>query len=121
MKIPKLAIVTIIALSAIACGSAGGAEFMTGKALLRICEDKTPHGYDAGICVGYVSGGSDQLDGLKGSALPELNYCLPSTVSTGELRDVVVNYMKRHPERLDQQASFLIFEALTSAFACAAN
>ncbi|HYB10827.1 MAG TPA: Rap1a/Tai family immunity protein [Alphaproteobacteria bacterium] len=121
MKSPKLAIFIFASLILVAGGHAHGAEFLTGKALLSLCEDKTPHGYNPGICIGYISGASDQLDGLKGSALPDLNYCLPSTASTGELREVVVNFLKQHPERLDQQASFLIFDALTRAYACAAH
>ena len=121
MKFSKLAIFTIIGLGLGVCGNADAAEFMTGKSLLHVCEDSSPNGPSAGICIGYVSGASDQLDGMKGTVLPQLNYCLDKTVTTSQLRSLVVKYLRNHPESLDQAASYLIYDALTDAYPCAAH
>lgn len=61
------------------------------------------------LALGYVLGAADSLD--------QRSYCLPH-VQLGQIADVVVAYLKAHPERRHQMGAPLVHEALSSAFPC---
>jgi hypothetical protein len=66
--------------------------------------------FDAGRLMGYVSGVSDSLDDVR--------FCLPPRTTLGQVEEVVVNYLTRHPESNDRRALEVVTEALTEAFPC---
>lgn len=58
----------------------------TGLGLKRACEDESSQL----LCLGYIKGVVDALD-IYGAALrQEPLYCLPNTITMGDIRDVVV-------------------------------
>ena len=59
----------------------------------------------------YIIGGADQL------SLEEA-ICLPSTGESGQVIDVVKNYLINNPETRHHNAAALIFVALTDKFSC---
>lgn len=46
------------------------------------------------------------------------NICIPETATNEQLRLVVVKWMKEHPNKLGQHASYLAYAALQSAYLC---
>jgi hypothetical protein len=61
--------------------------------------------------VGYIDGIADAAVGL-GYA------CYPTAVTRAEIREVVIKYLRDHPERLGDQASMLVLNGLFDAFPC---
>jgi len=66
-----------------------------------------------GYCHSYVTG---LVNGLiaSGSGL----ICLPQGVTDTQLVMIVQNFMRSHPERLNQSATAVIGQAVTRAFPC---
>lgn len=60
---------------------------------------------------GYVDGIADGAVGL-GYA------CYPAGVARAEIREVVMKYLRDHPERLGDPASLLVLNALFEAYPC---
>jgi hypothetical protein len=90
----------------------------TGNDLLESCESND---FKQAFCLGYITGVTD-LDGADGSAFPERRRsCVAENVSNGQVRDVVVKYLKDHPEERHIQASILIVKAMAQAFPCKAK
>ena len=61
--------------------------------------------------VGYVDGIADAAAGL-GYA------CYPNGVGRDEIREVVLKYLRDHPERLGDPAALLVLNGLFEAFPC---
>jgi hypothetical protein len=90
----------------------------TGNDLLESCESRD---FKQAFCLGYITGVTD-FDGMDGAAFPERRRsCIPENVSNGQVRDVVVKYLKDHPEERHLLAAVLIVEAASKAFPCKAK
>jgi hypothetical protein len=66
--------------------------------------------YSAGVGDGYVLGVADALQGTS--------WCGVSGVTVGQLRSVVKNYVRNHPEELHLGAPAAVAGALRAAFPC---
>jgi Rap1a immunity proteins len=88
----------------------GKANFVSGNFLLEACE-KTDKVSDA-FCIGTILAYYDMLYEAG-------EYCGDESQRTsGQIRDVVVKFLREHPEHRDTRASGLGFIALTDAFNC---
>ena len=63
-------------------------------------------------CLAYVEGTVDALSVDKTICLPE------SHVTTGQVKDIIVNYLRDHPQNRHNSASLLAAIALNEAFPC---
>ena len=79
---------TVIVLVASCLGAQAG--FEDGNALFDACQDGNDN-VKWGYCTGYIGGVADSL--YAGSSL-----CLPDNVKFGQLRDVVAEWLRAHPE-----------------------
>ena len=61
----------------------------------------------AGYCTGLME------------ALVAFNSCIPNKVTRGQTSQIVIKYLREHPERLHEQAVWLAAKALDTAFPCA--
>ena len=87
-----------------------------GNELLALCNDD---GYFLqGTCLGIIKGTIVTLDNwaLANKTSP---YCRPDGATWGQMQDVVVSYLKRHPETRNESYSLLILKAQRSAWPCA--
>ena len=84
-------------------------QFVSGKQLLVNCESGVD--YAEGNCRGYVSGVFDNSINVN-------KQCLPQNATSGLRTKVVVEYLKKHPERLSTSASILVLAAINEAFPC---
>jgi len=75
------------------------------------------------VCVAYIRGAADALD-LVSRVLPErATICIPLNKPGGELRDEVLKYIYRNPDKveLDKDASGLVVNALIARWKCKSN
>ena len=80
----------------------------TGNKLLEECEAAEP--MRQAFCLAYIIGATD-VGGMDGQVFPERRRtCAPDGVSNGQLRDVVVKYLKEHPETRHYAAALLVGE-----------
>jgi hypothetical protein len=98
-------------------------HFFTGAELLRGCNADIADGVSTGICLGYITGVVDASTGAEIHAVLDdgtivLPLCLPEGVNDNTvLKDIVTNFMRKHPERLKDPAVYLVRTALKS-FGC---
>jgi len=84
--------------------------FQTGNELFDVCNvraDDQRHLF----CVGYVAGESDALNSQG-------TICTPKDVTVHETVDVILNYLRQHPEQRHMAAPALTGSALVQAFPC---
>lgn len=107
----------------------GAMAEISGNQLLNTCEIT-----EDGICLGFVSGAVAglnfggirvvMLEGIDGANKAEaslnaaIGICPPDGVDTGQTVDVVIKYLKAHPESRHQPAVRLVRESLAEAFPC---
>jgi hypothetical protein len=102
-------------------GSAFAAQaFFTGDDLLHQCNGSRDgervlvgkdYYYAIGVCVGYVMGISDMLS-TSGT------ICAVQHFSASQMGDIVIKYLRDHPERRHYSASDEIEVALKNALPC---
>ena len=84
------------------------AEFKDGNKLLS--EMNGSHGNQMSA-IGYVVGVADALMGIT--------FCGPSTVTAGQLHDMVKQYLEQYPADRHNSADRIINHVLKSAWPCA--
>ena len=100
------AVVSTIALACAIISPARAA--LTGNELYDVCLGDS---FDRGMCVGYALGVAEAA-GLAGVA------CIPPDVTRGQIKDVVVNYLRDHPADRNKSAYGLVTTALQSVWPC---
>lgn len=58
------------------------------------------------------------LDGIADAAVGLGYTCYPTEVTQAQLREVVMKYLRDHPERLNDPAPLLVLNGLLEAFPC---
>jgi len=108
MRIPAVTALTCILLGSITGN--GYAQDVTAQQLLALC---SPQASEAGhgICLGYIIGSFD-------TSVVRGGICAPPSLTHGQVRDTVLKFMRKHPERLQEPASHLIVTAMAEAFPC---
>jgi hypothetical protein len=92
-----------------------------GNYLSSMCEEKTA--VDKIACLAYITGATDAIqseraagyDDQKGYLFP---FCFHNGVIYQQITDVVVKYLRAHPETRNEAAPVLIARALEEAFPC---
>ncbi len=88
----------------------------TGNGLLDSCESKAEH--ERALCLGYITGVTD-MEGINTAAYPERGRTrISEDVTNSQVKDVVVKYLRDHPEDRHLLAAILIVEAVSRAFPC---
>lgn len=89
-------------------GSSAQAFFYDGNDLLRRLnfDDEVVQM----VALGYVAGVSDANKGRT--------HCMPNNVTTGQLRDMVRNYLNNNPAERHYTAHSIVREVLASVFPC---
>lgn len=109
--------VAVSVLATIVTSQPAAAAFNTGNEVLQKC-DEGADTQDIAYCLGYIAGAVDQI------AL-WTNYggknCIPSNATLGQMRDVIVKYLKDHPQDRHRSAPLLSYMALGEAYSCNVN
>ena len=89
--------------------------FMTGEELFRRCTDPSPNG---GVyCFGYIAAVNDSVKAYE-RWLNVREYCVQSTVTLAQLRDVFVDEGRNRPTALRGQAASFVVNAFKRHFPC---
>jgi hypothetical protein len=100
----------LLVLLAVGTAQAQRVSNVKGTTLMKACT-----GSSSAQCDAYVDGFSDAISaGGKERALA----CIPIAATGTELRDVLVKFLKEHPEDQHLKASTLASRAFTKAYPC---
>jgi Rap1a immunity proteins len=92
------------------------AHFVDGNALMDWCASGRIHsGPTDPMCIGYVAGISDALS-LTRTVLNNGTNCTPVGVTTGQLADVALDYLYRHPGDRHLSAAVIVVSAMGEAW-----
>jgi hypothetical protein len=67
--------------------------------------------FNNGVCGGYIEASEDIFETAG-------VVCPPAHVSNEQLVDIVIKHLVDHPEGREVQASYIVLDALKSAFPC---
>jgi hypothetical protein len=84
------------------------ADAFTGNELHQHCKS------NAYLCLGYTVGAGTMFEFQMRGEMP---LCVDG-VTINQVRDVVVKYLKDHPETRHEHALYLIARAMRESFAC---
>lgn len=103
----------LFAISLIAASNSAYAGFWTSTKLMQHLEEdmRGAATYDVGLESGYIMGIYDVADGVL--------VCAPDGVSLKQVKMVVFNHMKEHPELWSNFADQSVIKALQSTWPCA--
>jgi hypothetical protein len=95
-------------------------DFRTGREVLEKCAPTATPEIMKVHCLGYIQGISDALalatevaDGIYG-----YRACRPESITAGQLRDIVISYLKSHPEELRFKSPSVVVKILGETFPC---
>ena len=100
------------------------AAALTGNQLLRAC-GSAPSGEIA--CSFYVMGWRDAfmvttVTTYKAAEMlehnPKMTVCIPKAVENGQIKGVVLKYLRAHPATLHKDVAVLTWMAMKEAFPC---
>ena len=112
-----VSIVLIASTASVSAGSLKGAELLAMLAqepsndVNRIIAKTHAMGYLTGLLEALV---------MMNDINPEIqSFCLPSSgISAGEAKGLIVDWLKEHPQRQDEQARLLVLFFLQDVFPC---
>ncbi len=92
----------------------------TGNELLEMCDieltkdSSVSEFQDTAFCHGYIVGA---YEGMKYMAKQKV-WCRPEGVTFGQIKKVVIKYLKENPQRLHELYVELVLSAMREAFPC---
>jgi hypothetical protein len=93
--------------------------FISGNDLWTWCSSREVRSVN--LCLGYALGAADVWTVVSTRPQWDLaKVCLPSAVKPDQVRDVVIRYLREHPEDRHNPAALAAYSALKDAFPCAA-
>ncbi len=106
-----LSLAALMATSAPPLVSPAQAYFLDGDELMNNCSVKiADERFDPQICVTYIMGAYDAF--MFQRLIRNQPRCTPRTLTGGQLRDVVVEYLESHPDNRAMDASSLVWNAI---------
>jgi hypothetical protein len=107
----RVLLVSVVLFATAGVAKANGA-FYDGNQLYESCRQ------NRSVCMAYTIGVID-----ADTMLAELNHrrsiiCLPQNAVSGQLADIVYEYLQQHPETRQYTASSEVYTALAKAFPC---
>ena len=110
-KLLCASLVVVTGMSAPPLITPANAYFLDGDELMNHCSVTVPdEKYDPAICVTYIMGA---YDGFMFQRLTRNQpRCTPRTLTGGQLREVVVEYLQTHPDNRAMDSSALVWNAI---------
>lgn len=93
-----------------------GGHYYNGNELYSICSGDTY--VQKGACTGYIMGVSDGMQ-IIADISDARGTCVPDSVRSGQLRDVIMKHLRDNPEYRHKTASLLVLAAIMTSFPCA--
>ena len=86
------------------------AAFIDGNKLLEYAREEERSGNSSGMLLGYIAGVHDAFDSQV--------ICTPSNATLGQLKAIVIKFLKENPEVWAKNGDNVIYIALGKAFPC---
>lgn len=99
----RLLLITLLVTS-----TAARAEFLSGNDLLGHLDSDSSA--EKSFSLGYIAGVTD--------AASDILICAPTTITTGQARDIVWKHLRANPQTRHYTASSLVIEALRKVWPC---
>lgn len=86
--------------------------------------DKTPHEptgaelFSSGICIGYMKGYRDGVDGQNVFDVGGLVYCIPPEATNGQLAEIFAKWASSNPEQVHHSAAIGFARVMADSFPC---
>lgn len=97
-------------------------EAISGRELLDGCAEGAAPGAPNQYCMRYVFGLVQVVDTFQQADPTRKIFCInPNLVSLQQVTETTVNWLKKSPERLGEDAYKLVTEALHANYSCAAQ
>jgi hypothetical protein len=91
-------------------------QALSGRELLMACENAHD---ETQLCMTFVVGLVETVDTLQTQGQGEKLFCIdPQRVGPEEVRDKIVQWLKKNESRLQEEAYILASEALNHAYPC---
>lgn len=123
MKILLKMVFMFLLAGAVFAEEEGGAqpeeEAISGQELLDGCAEGAAPGAPNQYCMRYIFGLIQVVDMLQQSDPTQRIFCIdPRMVTLQEVTEKTVNWLKKTPERLNEDAYKLVTEALHANYSC---
>jgi hypothetical protein len=102
----------MIGLAMMLAAATSSLSYKTGEDLWREC-----NGPGAPICLGYLTGAVDSIVMMDVYYRAPHHFCV-SQVPASQIMEVVVAYLKAHPEQRRFNASSIVWTAMGEAYPC---
>ncbi len=93
-----------------------GDTIISGKQLYKFCSSNIKA--ENSTCAGYIGGVIDTMVALNKSEVLNPLICLPLDVKLHSVKDVVVEYLEKHPEEHNLNASSVVLGPIINAYPC---
>ena len=94
-------------------------EAISGRELLSGCAEGAAPGAPNQYCMRYIFGLVQVVDTFQQADPTQKIFCInPNLVSLQEVTEKTVNWLKKKPERLDEDAYKLVTESLHANYPC---
>ncbi|MEK1887339.1 MAG: Rap1a/Tai family immunity protein [Phyllobacterium sp.] len=90
----------------------GNAAYYSGNEIMTKCDDELA--FNKGFCLGYFAAVADSWSNSRLVGGPP--ECLSAAVTVGQIRDVVVKFLRDNPARRHEDTNGLEVRALYLAF-----
>jgi hypothetical protein len=86
------------------------AAYIDGNKLLEYAREEERTGNSSGMLLGYIAGAHD--------ALSTSVVCTPQNATLGQLKAIVIKYLKENPETWSKDGDSVVYLALSRTFPC---
>lgn len=117
MSVKKLAVAAGLAVITFAGSANAVNSFLSGNQLYTSCSSQNNVYYQA-ECLNYIIGAYDAIESVT-DVINAHPFCSPIEATKGQIRDIVILWLQKHPEQRHFTASSDILQALREAFPCA--
>jgi hypothetical protein len=83
------------------------------KSALSYCDDSSSRFSPCALAYGYIRGVLDTLEETGAAPL-----CIRGGVTNAQLGEIVLRYLRAHPEEWDLSGALIVHRALSKAFPC---
>ncbi len=121
MKMRVSLAITVLFVASLPSKAQAPTFIQDGNSLLFFCEDedRALGQWHKAACQGYIAGVFDSEVLLASSVQARSSLaCFPDGVTAGQTVDVVVKYLKDHPETRHHSSASLTMRAFLEAFPC---
>lgn len=73
---------------------------------------------DVGMCAGFVEGVNSMVYFYSDELKKEDKYCMPGSVTNGQMVRILVKYLKDNPKLLNKSNTVLVWSAFKDAYPC---